>query len=65
MSDQELPIGYQLSDPYVNHPANLAYDKFIKEEAELPCEHYEYRSKYYCYLCRYEFTEKYIKGELI
>ena len=61
MSEQELPVGYQLPDPYVNHPANLALEKFIQTEAESPCNHYEYRSRYYCSLCRYEFTEKYIK----
>ena len=61
MSEQELPIGYQLPDPYANHPANLAEEEFLQVKAKLPCNHYPNRSRYHCFLCRYEFVEKYIK----
>jgi hypothetical protein len=62
-NEQELPIGYQLPDPYANHPAVLAHEKFLQAEADLPCSHYPMRTQYFCTLCRYEFNEKYIKGE--
>ena len=61
VSEQELPVGFQLPDPYADHPANLAREKFIQTEADLPCSHYPHRSRYYCALCTYEFTEKYIR----
>jgi hypothetical protein len=61
MSEQELPVGYQLPNPYANHSANIMWEKFIESNAKLSCNHYPDRTQYYCALCRYEFTEKHIR----
>ena len=63
-SEQELPVGYPAPNPYANHPQVIAWEKFVREEASLPCPHYEQPlrgSRYFCALCHYEFYEKYMK----
>jgi hypothetical protein len=65
MSEQEIPIGYELPNPYADHPQVIAREKFMQTEADLPCLHYEHRSRYFCALCQYEFYEKNIKERAV
>ena len=64
MSEQELPVGYQLPNPYENHPEVITHDKFLSTDASKKCQHYENRTQYFCALCRYEFIEKEIRKGL-
>jgi hypothetical protein len=63
-NEQELHVGFQLADPYANHPQVIAREKFMQTEADLPCSHYSNRLRYFCALCTYEFYEREIKEKV-